>query len=726
MNTELNNLWASAVAGPACILADSPSRAGYVTVQWPIDMTALYVVHRLSCIEWAMIEHDEVDEHVAKMQAQRARAAAHYGATIARSTRRDEIRIRFKRQLDASPPSSWKDTHLSRNAWANIKRLRTCRAVQGGLFAHRLAVLRKLPDNAPGKMVQLAKLRDAWWSNSYKRVGAVVPQPVGLFDDELRSWQAITPIGLPSAVAGALGDNPHRYRAHMMRRSEEDPTQVAYFQSFDKFKRGVLTRTRLGRYLTAHWSDVLDEKQIREAAAFHAASMSSDKAASTLRFIESDDPDGWEWVYEHGYKFSSCMMHNRTWGRSDCHVDSRLTDEDHPVRAYALAGNGLRLAYLGDKAGTPNGRVYARAIVRDHDDTETASYVRIFGDDSLKHHLEREGYAPGHTYCLEGVHLARRETPRHVSYDGIIVPYLDCDDAFNDEGDYLEITRYGDLSANSYHGWVSTEGAETFTCERCHSTHDDEDYLHYSEYEDTGYCSSCDDDFVCAYVSASSDHQDMVLETNAIEVGGSWYANDERVLAYHDIYECTACSEHAHLDDMTSTAEGAFCGCTEIVELHEECDEGYDYAAKDDATQYFSREQGAWVWLADNMDVDEEEYRDFGPDDANAVPLAEPCPTGWDYAHIDDAVELYSPADGTRKYLHVDGAFYVVTPGYAAAYDASAYQFDGAPWMKVFAEEWPAPDETYYIALHPQLAMQPPMNVAQLCLPLRVALGVPA
>ncbi|MFA5388106.1 MAG: hypothetical protein WC322_07035, partial [Candidatus Paceibacterota bacterium] len=190
-------------------------------------------------------------------------------------------------------------------------------------------------------------------------------------------------------------DSPHRARCAYP--SQEAPGMVAYVESVDKLKRDIQTRVKPGRFLTKFFSDVLSEKEIKMWAERATA---ASEARSTLHFVESTDPDGWEWVYESAHNFSSCMMYDHP---DERYLSEGLYGEYHPVRAYAYPGNGLRLAYIGDPVGTPGGRVYARAIVRDTKGYE--GFIRVYGDSSIHALLEQAGYAS--TTSLKGVKVRK-------------------------------------------------------------------------------------------------------------------------------------------------------------------------------------------------------------------------------------------------------------------------------------------------------------------------------
>jgi hypothetical protein len=404
--------------------------------------------------------------------------------------------------------------------------------------------------------------------------------------------------------------------------STEDPSQVAYYQSFDKLMRGIETRTKPGRFLTKFYPD-LSAEEVRKWAERMVVQAERAAGKSTLRFVENDDPDGWEWVYENAHGFSSCMMYDHPDSR---YLNPRCYGDDHPVRCYAYKGNGLRLAYLGDPVGTEGGRVYARAIVRDPDHANpeffgpvssrynVKGYVRVYGDSRLTSYLDAAGYTL--RVGLEHVRMVRAM----MDDDCFIFPYLDATNAFDDHGDYLLVTSSGDYSGCQSDGLVARQ--HQYCCGRCNAEHDDEDDLHYSDYEATQYCSSCEDDFVYAVVRTGryGTERDMVLINNAIEIDGDWYADDPVLLSDCGFVQCIDCEEWVALDDTTTTDSGLVCSnCDdELVELAEESPEGNTMGYRPDCTMYVNTETGEEAWLDDGSNADDYTTSDA---DGEEVPM---------------------------------------------------------------------------------------------------------
>jgi hypothetical protein len=388
-------------------------------------------------------------------------------------------------------------------------------------------------------------------------------------------------------------------RATLVRISEEDPMQVRYIQNITKLmhsEEGLWARTRPGRFL-AKFHPELSEAEVKTWVEHHEA----EHRPIELKFVENTDPDGWEWVYEHAEGFSSCMQyrhpHHRYMHRN-CH------GENHPVRQYAYPGNGLRLAWFGDKE---KGKVFGRAIVRD--DGETKGYVRVYGDQRIVAALQKAGY--GRRVTLEGVKIGRREAD--WDDDILIVPYLDSIGYVEDCGTHLLITEDGDISADDSEGLVSRRGGG-YQCPRCDEWHDDEDDIMYSDFEERSYCTSCEDDFTLAVVRVGryGREQGMVLNHNVIEVNGDYYYDDTSLLHECGFAQCDECGEWEEQEAMFSTSRGEVCGCTRVVPLDIEDSDGFSYAVTDDAIKVVRDDTLAEVYVHEETEFSEDGVSECG------------------------------------------------------------------------------------------------------------------
>jgi hypothetical protein len=389
------------------------------------------------------------------------------------------------------------------------------------------------------------------------------------------------------AWVSALPNGIEVFNNTLVRVSDDDPMKVCYIQNITKLMHGddgLWTRIKPGRFL-AKFHPELSEDEIRKWAEKHEA----EHAPVELKFVENTDPDGWERVYESASGFSSCMQYAHPDSR---YLDYRAHGEDHPVRSYAYPGNGLRLAYIGE-----GDKVYARTIVRD--DEGHKGYIRIFGDSRIHLALEKAGY--GNEVDLQGVRIARRTAS--WDSDSLLVPYLDSIGSVSDEGDYLVISRYGEINAVESSGVVARY---THRCERCGAAVD-EDEVSYSDYEDTYHCTYCDDDFVTAVIRVGryGEEHGAVLIDHAIEVGGTWYVNDDDLLKNAGLVKCVECDEWEDGDNVTETARGFICGCTDLVELDEEDDDGNTWAHPDDAVKALGLPELTEVWLHEDKGFDD-------------------------------------------------------------------------------------------------------------------------
>ena len=312
---------------------------------------------------------------------------------------------------------------------------------------------------------------------------------------------------------------------HFCHVSTVDPTQVAYYPTLRHLMDRREVRTRPGRYLTKYFPDQ-DAK--------HWAEMMS---ARTIQFVEDDDKEGWEWVYEHPYSFNSCMSF-KAWG-------DYTAPDPHPCSIYARKGNGLRLAWIGNGFKSDEGQVFARAIVRGKE------YVRVYGDDTLHTLLQAQGFTQN-KMALLGAELEK------VWDDGrIICPYLDGNN--KDDKPEIEIRDDHLLVVEDGYKASRTDGYLNYTCitcEDCGCMVDEDNSVSVGEYEDRRVCESCLGRNYTAAVGRSG-HEYFVPDRDAVAVGGQMYHTE--YLDENGIYECCGCGEHLYRDNVYTTKEGVAC-----------------------------------------------------------------------------------------------------------------------------------------------------------------------
>lgn len=411
----------------------------------------------------------------------------------------------------------------------------------------------------------------------------------------------------PKAIATLLADhNVEVPPEHYLHVSEVDPTQVAYCPSYEYLKADRWIRTKPGRYLTKFFSDKIPEKDIRNIAQVYDSAYGDTK----LHFVENTDPDGWVWVYEHGYNFTSCMVYDR----SDRYLDEQLCDDYHPVRAYAHPKNKLRLAYIGDPVGTPKGKVYGRAIVVEDGEKR---YVRVYGDDRMRPMLESAGYEPYGS--MEGQLL---QAIAHPCEDTFILPYLDSGEGVYERSDGLVICD----SEDAEFGFSSTGVAERLesrhTCECCGEGFR-EDPLWAGIHGDDPICGDCSGDY--HYVTGRRGQMYYVPEDQVTVVDGTEYDSD--YLEDNNICECEECGELHHEDEMESI-DGLLVCLDCCVSLDRPSPNGDDYAVSSDTED-----------TADGLTI----HKD------HAVTSEE---SGNTY-HVDDMLHVVG-ATGSEGYIHPD------------------------------------------------------------------------
>lgn len=349
--------------------------------------------------------------------------------------------------------------------------------------------------------------------------------------------------------------NSKCYTTHALHASTAAPSLLAYTSCGDKLMRNIQTQTKPGRYLRQFFSDILSEKDIR----YWAERQQSYVESSELKLVPNTDPDGWVWVYEHPSGFSSCMQYDH----SSRYLDNRLGPDTpyHPVRVYCHPDNHLALAYLGDDYKQfPQGRVYARAIVN----TERKTWVRIYGDSRIQHHLERAGYSYDSGDTLKNEKLQKIDLP----WGGYAMPYLDGSCITVDEHcDYFKVLYDGEYDAQNSSGMMDSSGT---TCPCCGDTVDDEDDLTYVEHRGESICQSCLDDRY-RYAYGRRGCRDYYPEDDCVqcESDHEWYVAD--YASDNDVYECEISGNYYIIDDLSvpdcGDFEGQYVHCDYIHEL---------------------------------------------------------------------------------------------------------------------------------------------------------------
>lgn len=404
-----------------------------------------------------------------------------------------------------------------------------------------------------------------------------------------------------------------------------NPQEVAYYQSVDKLIRGIETRTKPGRFLAKFFPNLTPD-QVRTYANDYLVAT----APRQLHFARTRD----EMItaIDEGPS-ESCQ----TRGYYDKAPDERPWYAGHIHPAACYASGDFEVAYITDNnkpasivdlhAGAQ--RITARAICN----AKNKTVARIYGDSAkLLPLLTSAGYAQVER-ALVGCRLLKIE---NENGSGWIMPYvdagvgsgggsLDVDDYYDhDSGrSYWMLVRPNAGDYCTYEGYdkrgvLEGKDEERRHCPRCNAAHDDEDDIHYSDYEGEHYCSECEDDFVSAVTSQTrygGNNYDRVLIDNAIEIGGDWYANDDDLLILCGFVQCIHCDEWTSLDNTTTTDSGQVCsGCEDqIVELAEDSPDGNEYGYRPDCTQYVDTETNETVWLDDNTDVDDFTTEDDAP-----------------------------------------------------------------------------------------------------------------
>ena len=360
---------------------------------------------------------------------------------------------------------------------------------------------------------------------------------------------------------------------HYVRKSDDpqDPAKIAYLPDarhlFHKDQEGNAkprwVRTTVGKYLTkfaAYYSTEatpLSEAQIRTVAnAWTEATKPIE-----LHIVSNTAPDMWEWVYENGSSFQSCM----TYDRSGRYLHSTAHGLNHPVRAYATdhEENTLGLAWLGtlpdrDENGKPikgTGSVGARSLVC----MASESYIKIYGDDRIVTALDLQGYTH-RSHALDGQVLRVRQ----FHGDEYYVPYLDnCGTVswYDEDDSLIVISGDSDGASTNSNGLCDIDSGSN-RCDECGDRTSDD--LTHVDCEDIHVCDHClSHNFTYAY---GRRHQEYFRSEDVIECSSDDEMYHENWLSYHGIVQ---------------DRDGAYYFVTDCVYL----DETGEYIYNDDARE---------------------------------------------------------------------------------------------------------------------------------------------
>lgn len=328
---------------------------------------------------------------------------------------------------------------------------------------------------------------------------------------------------------------------HYAHRAKGDPEKIAYTPDHTYGHEDRRLVTTPGRYLEKY-ADLLNysRDQFQELCA-KMRSINMPLAIAT----SADDIAR---VYTSRGGPTSCMDREHDFDMHTC-----------PARAYA--GGDLAVAYLGT-LGTSweQDRILARAVIW----PERKTFVRAYGDvDAMIDVLKREGYRQVSSW--DGARLRAIE---HDS-DHWVVPYIDggIQRLAYDGGDYLVISRSGQVSGTSQDGYVPKVTARCRQCGDRISDPDEYDGLCSSCFDDRYICASCsEEDFGSGYPVSEETYCGACYraQRHTCEHCGSRFSRDEAEdesgtycdSCYPEITTCEHCDTEGHADDLALAEHG--------------------------------------------------------------------------------------------------------------------------------------------------------------------------
>lgn len=341
---------------------------------------------------------------------------------------------------------------------------------------------------------------------------------------------------------------------HNLHESTADPLLVAYYPSIDHMRKGREVRTKLGKYLKTYQIEFgLSDAQIKSIVEQHNTMIEA-RAGWTVKFIGSNDPQGWHNVYAN-CTYRSCMSDNKG-------------EADEWIKQYAHDRSVLRLAFIqsGDN-------IVARCIVRE----DLKEWIRVYPDPNgysegnfLKSYLQNVGYK-------HGTLIDTLITTSEHDDDGYVAPYIDRGSSNNSpQGEivemdgqlYIRIVDDGEFDLTYTNG--RTEEDSDCHCECC-------DEYYHEDAMNGDICDNCYDEYTLA--RGRNGNETYIHNDDVIWVDDTAY--DPNWLEENNIYYADYNGEYYHLDDLVSTSRDyAYHGDCTLLD-HEDKD-GNSHAVDED------------------------------------------------------------------------------------------------------------------------------------------------
>lgn len=333
-----------------------------------------------------------------------------------------------------------------------------------------------------------------------------------------------------------------RTNEHYCHMSIDSPGFVAYTASEEHGYLNRQTKTTPGRYLEKFAKDHLTTAQI---AAYVAQVKGADAFALKIATSTEDIVD----VYRGGP--DSCM-HGK-------HFDTH-----HPCSVYGESD--LAVAYTGSRE-----KASSRCVIW----PANKLYSRVYGDETLRVLLEKDGYS--HQAWFAGAKVRAIK----LSRESYLMPYIDSSEAAELEGEWFTLTGNHPLSGRYNTRLTEGHTGDGQRCERCEQRFaGDEDEIYCPSCEDArSYCEDCQQDTwdemievaegISVCESCATDHSVACACEGCEE---TWYPQmiseaDQTSRAHRHVTDlCSGCAEGrqgcSQCDDELFDADLSVCpGC---------------------------------------------------------------------------------------------------------------------------------------------------------------------
>lgn len=374
---------------------------------------------------------------------------------------------------------------------------------------------------------------------------------------------------------------------HQAQVDQEDKMMVAWFDTPEKRKRDITTKSTVGKYLTKYYLDAIkntvtdgDISEFRQKMRTKERNMGLSAKVRDYDKVDDDEikkiiatekvkvwADRWREKLEEGTVHFACTPDEceRVYleGPQSCMSGNKKTTfmpntgNIYPTRVYG--GPDTVVAYT-----TRNGKINARVVCSIKDGRKPL-FGRVFGDSMIADRLKAMGFKQADA-VLDGCRLLKipvgNGAPNYKDGDRYVMPYLDGAACYGKIVDgYIVIGKNGDANCQTQYGSVQLEDPNNQpVCQSCGKKHSTKNS--YPGYHGR-ICHSCATDrnkflFVWAVPEEGGDGHEMYCpKDEVVNIDGTRFHVDDQTFRRWEIVKDYR-GEYQRVNNCRTMADGKY------------------------------------------------------------------------------------------------------------------------------------------------------------------------